>query len=193
MTSEPGRRKRGAETTVAILDVTVELLTETGYGNLTIDAVAERAGASKATIYRRWSSKSDLVVAAISTVIVPVDVADQGDFVTEFRSYLIDRFAIYGNESGRRLVAALIGAAPTDLELGEALRTWLAGTRRSTIALLERGRARGDVRTDVDLASIVTLVSAPLLHRGVVEQSLPDLALVDDIVTLVAAAVAPPP
>src|SRR5436190_319637 len=63
--TEDGRVRRGAARTEALLDATLELLPEVGYERLTIDAVAARAGASKATIYRRFDGKRELVVAAL--------------------------------------------------------------------------------------------------------------------------------
>ncbi len=57
---------RGEARTDAILDSALELMAATGYDRLTMDAVASRAGASKATIYRRWPGKSELVTAALA-------------------------------------------------------------------------------------------------------------------------------
>ncbi|GAA3555422.1 TetR/AcrR family transcriptional regulator [Microlunatus spumicola] len=65
MTSEPARRRRGSELEGALLDAAWEELQTAGYGGLTFEAVAERAGTSKPVLYRRWPTKSDLVVAAM--------------------------------------------------------------------------------------------------------------------------------
>ena len=61
-----------------MLNVALELLAEIGYDKLTIDAVAERAHASKATIYRRWSNKAELVVEALGTQQPNFEVLDTG-------------------------------------------------------------------------------------------------------------------
>jgi AcrR family transcriptional regulator len=64
----PQRRRRGEELEAALLEATWEELTEVGYGALTFDGVAQRAGTSRTVVYRRWATKRDLVEAAISYV-----------------------------------------------------------------------------------------------------------------------------
>ncbi len=195
MTKRPGSvlagRRRGAETTEAILHAALDELSRRGYAALTMDGIAERAGASKATLYRRWANKQELLLEAASLVIRPIDAPDLGDFSAELRHHLRARLALYDNERGRRLVAALIGAAPTDPDLSDALRHWLDGVSASTRAIIERGQQRGDVRLDVDRGTIATLVSGPMIYRAIVEQDAPDADLVDQLVALVTAAVSP--
>ncbi len=75
-------RPRKPETDAAILDAALAMFGEVGYEGMTVEAVAARAGVGKATIYRRWSSKDDLVIAAIQEVLTSVEVPDLGDLRT---------------------------------------------------------------------------------------------------------------
>ena len=111
-------RREGADE--EILAVTLELLREKGYRELTVDAVAERAGVAKTTVYRRWPSKGDLVAAAIAPLALPEDAAsllretarllDGVDDVGVIRAIVQPR---------RRKLAEVVGdAARADEELG---------------------------------------------------------------------------
>src|SRR5260370_17176789 len=89
----PGRMSGGpvlqTEVTDAITNAFFEELAEVGYGRLSIDAVARRAGVGKAAIYRRWKSKLDITVALISKVAVgAIDVPDTGTLHDDVREYL---------------------------------------------------------------------------------------------------------
>src|SRR5260370_35342567 len=84
---KPGR-PRSAQAHKAILDATLELLAEEGFQGLSIEEVAARAGAGKTTIYRRWSSKEELVMEAIRQVQIEVPVMDTGNFRNDLAALL---------------------------------------------------------------------------------------------------------
>ena len=75
-------RPRKPETDAAILDAALAVFGEAGYEGMTVEAVAARAGVGKATIYRRWSSKDDLIIGAIQEVLTSVEVPAMGDLRT---------------------------------------------------------------------------------------------------------------
>jgi len=62
----------------AILDATLALLAEAGVGGMTVDAVAARAGVGKATVYRHWGSRAELIVEAISSLVTDDEAVDRG-------------------------------------------------------------------------------------------------------------------
>src|SRR4051794_33161402 len=80
-------RPRDQRAEGAILDATVALVGEVGFGNLTVDAVAARAGVGKATIYRRWASKEELVIAAVTCLRHGVEAPDTGSVVDDLAGY----------------------------------------------------------------------------------------------------------
>ncbi|MEU0368860.1 helix-turn-helix domain-containing protein [Streptomyces sp. NPDC006283] len=106
----PGR-PREERVTRAVLDAVVALVAECGMSALTMDAVAARAGVSKPAMYRRWSTKQDLVIAAAELRIGPLSVPDMGHFRAELRAVLTARMEAYGQPGGDRLLAGAIGAA----------------------------------------------------------------------------------
>lgn len=184
----PGR-PREERVTGAVLNAVVDLVTEQGIGAVTMDAVAARAGVSKPAIYRRWPTKQDLIIAAAETRIGVLSVPDLGDFRAELRFILATRLEAYRLPGSDRLIAGLIGAAA---ETGAVRGQYAEYTERitsETRRILERGIARGEVRPDTDVRAAATLVAAPLLFRLIVEQELPDAALVDTLVDLVSRAV----
>lgn len=162
-------------------------------GALTMDAVATRAGVSKPAVYRRWSTKQDLVIAAAESRVGPLDVADLGDFRAELRAVLTARMEAYRQPGVDRLLAGVIGAAAEGGAVREAFGAYAARVTRETRRVLERGVVRGDVRPDVDVATAVTLVASSLLFRLVAEQRMPDDALVESVVDLIGRAVAARP
>ncbi|MFJ7962672.1 TetR/AcrR family transcriptional regulator [Streptomyces sp. NPDC096324] len=185
----PGR-PRQEHVTAAVLDAVVALVTESGMGALTMDAVAARAGVSKPAMYRRWPTKQDLVIAAAESRIGSLSVPDMGDFRAELRAVLTARMEAYRQPGVARLLAGVIGASAEAGAEPAAYRAYTARVMSQTRHLLERGVARGEVRSDVDLADASTLVAASLVFRMVGEQRLPDEALVDSMVDMIARAVA---
>ncbi|EFE79376.1 TetR/AcrR family transcriptional regulator [Streptomyces filamentosus] len=185
----PGR-PRQEHVTQAVLDAVVDLVSESGMAALTMDAVAARAGVSKPAVYRRWSTKQDLVIAAAESRIGPLEVADLGDFRSELRAVLTARMATYRQPGVDRLLAGVIGAAAEEGAVRAAFGAYATRVTSETRHVLERGIARGDVRPDADVDATVTLVASSLLFRLVAEQRMPDEALVESVVDLIGRAVA---
>lgn len=173
----------------AVLDAVVDLVAESGMGALTMDAVAARAGVSKPAMYRRWSTKQDLVIAAAESRIGALSVPDMGDFRAELHAVLSARARAYRQPGVGRLLAGVIGAAAEAGAEPSAYRAYTERVMSETRHLLERGLARGDVRPDADLGAAATLVAASLVFRMVGEQQVPDDALVESVVELISRAV----
>ena len=105
-----------------ILDAALEVLAEVGYDRLTMDAVAQRAKASKATLYRRWNSKATLVVDALATQKATPPVPDTGDLRTD----LLTAFCGMGGLTDHDTTAtfgAVMTALSTDPEFAAEFRT----------------------------------------------------------------------
>src|SRR4051794_15496188 len=108
-------RPQEPERTRAILDATIELLADVGYEALTMDAVATRAKSSKATIYRRWRDKRELVVAALEhlTLDQPV-VPPPADNLREDLLNLVRSQRQLMLSADRRIYTGLLHAAQSD-------------------------------------------------------------------------------
>ncbi|MER5443749.1 TetR/AcrR family transcriptional regulator [Streptomyces sp. NPDC002790] len=184
----PGR-PRQEHVTNAVLQAVVELVAEEGMGALTMDAVATRAGVSKPAMYRRWPTKQDLIIAAAESRVGTLTVPDMGDFTAELRAVLMERVRAYRQPGVGRLLAGVIGAAAEAGAGREAFRAYVTRVTSETRHLLERGIARGDVRPDVPIADVTTLIASSLVFRLVAEQRPPEKELVDSVVDLIGRAV----
>ena len=143
--------KRGQARSQAILDATIELLAEVGYDRMTMDTVALRARASKATIYRHWPDKTALVLEALRRrgALVP-ELADTGSLRGDLELYVRESVAATAGIDGR-LVVGLLAVASRDPELASVLAQQLHEEQLPGIAaLVDRARERGEVRRDVD-------------------------------------------
>jgi AcrR family transcriptional regulator len=170
-TSENGSRARGRPRSErshqAIIDATNELLVERGFADLTMDEVAERAGVSKATIYRRWPSKGTLVFEAFSVDFLARQArTDSGslkkDLTARLRSWVR---VVNGTVTGRTL-ASLLAEAQRDDELAVIWRDrFIRPVREESTAIVKRAVARGELsqRTDPDV--LLDLLYGPLYHR----------------------------
>jgi AcrR family transcriptional regulator len=160
-------RHRSAAADEAILAATVELLRESGYRGLTMSAVIERSGVSSATLYRRWSTKQALVVAALRTIAADPCPPDTGSLAGDLE-LLVKRIAkaIAGRDS---LYGALSTEVPEDDEVRAMNREAFIEPRLEQVRqILDRAEARGELgeRPADDVA--LSLVTGPLYHRALV-------------------------
>ena len=150
-----------------ILGAALETLCAVGYDRLTMDAIATASKASKATLYRRWSTKGELVVDALVRAKDAPDVVDidtgalRGDLVesTCHDKGLNDAMTV-------SLFAGLVSALQHDADFAAAFQSrFLAPKIASAVEILERARARGEIGADVDLDLMATVLPAVVLHR----------------------------
>lgn len=175
MTTTPARG-RIAERDRQLLDATLEVLADTGYDRLNLDLVVARARASKATLYRRWPSKANLVVAAFGHAVGHAgDVPDSGSLRDELL-YAVSQIC---NEMRRLgdLIAALMPEMRRNPELGAAFdQQFIQPRYRAVAEIFRRAAERGELREDVDLDLVWDLVPGLLLYRTLS----PDRTLTDD-------------
>ena len=158
-------RPRRPEADRAILAAVVDLLAEHGYRGVTMEGVAQTAGVGKATVYRRWPSKSAMVVDAIRACAdescpIPDTGATRDDLVL-FLAGLAD--ALRSSDAGRTL-PALVFELAREPELALAFREGFLAQRRSLLLdALRRGIQRGELRPDLDL-DVVADALAGVLH-----------------------------
>jgi AcrR family transcriptional regulator len=187
----PGR-PRSVEADRAILEAALVEYAARGLDGLTVDAVAARAGVGKATIYRRYPCKMDLVMAAaeaISTERAPVPRGDgiRADLLTVLRHL---RHLLLDTPAGPS-VRQLVADAPSHPDLARAHRAFIAERRAGTRRLVEQAIARGELRAVADPDVVCDLAVAPLFHRYlVVGAPMPDVFL-DAVVDAVVRAFAP--
>jgi AcrR family transcriptional regulator len=146
-----------------------ELLAEIGYDRLTMDAVATRAQASKATLYRHWTGKADLVVSAVkrrpnADNLLP----DTGNLRDDLRG-LMDSFRCKISSSDGSLFLGILKAMQDDPDLATAMRDRMqAQWAPINEQLMTRAAARGEVHPGIDSELPISACLAELHHRHVV-------------------------
>lgn len=158
-------RPRDPRIDAAILRATADLLVEIGYANLTMAAVAERAATTKTALYRRWSSKAELVYAAAAPG-KPISVARASDDIVTDLRMIIDRTrATCTSPVARAALPGLVVDMATDPSLkigsGERIGALIEGFR----ARLALGVQRGEVRADVDAERLTEVIGGATLMR----------------------------
>jgi len=138
-----------------------------GYGRLSIDAVAKRAGVGKAAIYRRWASKLDMTVALTSAVAVAaIDVPDTGTLRGDIRQYLDNACEAIAHPLARHIIPDLLAEATRNPALADALVPTLRTPRRAKAAVLfQRAVKRGELAADSDLEMCMDFLAGPLYWR----------------------------
>jgi AcrR family transcriptional regulator len=185
----PGR-PRSEQAEQAIIEATLDLFAEQGFEGVCVEAVAARAGVGKATIYRRWSSKSELVVDAIAAVKPPLVHPDTGNVRDDLVEVLVAGYGRRAEPVTARLLVGLCMELQRNPEIGQLYRERLAGPRRQVIiGILQRGIDRGELRADITVEDAVDLLVGPLFYRQLVGAQAPDRAAIRRLVDLVVAGV----
>jgi len=159
-------RPRSAAAGEAILTATLSLLAEGGFGGLTTDAIAARAGVSKATIYRRWNSKEAVVLAALETLASEVPTPDAGSLAGDLAELARGLVAVFSDEKTGGLVGAVVDQMTLSADFAATMRQgFLRARRAAALQVLERARERGELGRDTDLELAVDLLAAPFYYR----------------------------
>ena len=153
-----------------ILDATIAVVAELGYDRLTMDAVATAAKASKATLYRRWQTKAELVVDAISRAKgcpMPEEV-DTGSLRGDLISMACGDGG-FTDELPMSVIAGLLTAMHRDPELQKAFKErFLAPRLAITNGVYERAVRRGEIAADVDIDLLSETLPAVIIHHAFV-------------------------
>ena len=162
-------RKRDHTRDPEILDAALEVLAETGYDGMTIDMVAARAKAGKATLYRRWASKSELVLDAVACMkSTDVDLASppdtgtlRGDLVA-----LVKTPTIRESERKLKVMAGIVSMIARDPELASAAQEALVEPRAAANRIIfQRAIDRGEIPADVDIDRLCLIGPALVAYR----------------------------
>src|SRR5215470_5379839 len=170
----PGR-PRSEQADKAIIDAALSLFAESGPEGLCIERVAARAGVGKATIYRRWPGKEDLLLDAIAALKTPLP-EPAGRSV---REDLVTLLGAMGQETAdprrARQFALLLGEGAKYPRLMARYVETVVEPRREVIrAVLRRGMSTGELRPDLDVdAALFMLIGAVIARRGHEQQAIP--------------------
>jgi AcrR family transcriptional regulator len=161
-------RPRSERAHKAILEAAGELLLQSGLDSVGMDAIAMRAGVSKATIYRWWGSKELLALDALYETWAAAGPATRrsGTLRGELLGLVRPWVRIVAEGSSARILIALMAAARDDPEFGEAYRARFVQPRRDQArAVFARAIARGEIEADTDVEVALDLLWGPFYHR----------------------------
>jgi AcrR family transcriptional regulator len=165
-----------------ILDATLVVLAEVGYDRLTMDAVATRAKASKATLYRRWNNKVSLVIESLLSTKDTPELPDTGSL----RGDLMGVFCGMGGLVDPNTVstfASVLTAISRDADFAEAFRREVIGPKIAlSRSIWARARQRGELRDDIDIALFEPALAGIVLHRVFIMGEQPDADLITRVI-----------
>ena len=174
MTAEQERPRRGRprdpETDRAILDAALELFVEKGAEGTSMQAIAARAGVGKLTVYRRWSTKEELIAQAVETArgdIPEQSVEDSAATVPEMVENAVPAAAAAIAEPGfRAVLAQMLGSAQTHPRIMEACwEHYILPRRRAAAALLVRAVEEGLVEPGADFDALTDMMVGAVVYR----------------------------
>ncbi len=177
---------RGERARERVLAAALDVLTDHGMPGFTMEAVAVRAGASKATVYRHWRTRAALLVDAMDRALPPFPPAT-GDLRGDLVEILSRLEAHLGGQAFPRLMAAFVDAAERDPGLA-GLQFRITESRREPVrALLAAARDRGEIPASADLEIAVDLLAGPAFYRRLIaHRPFPDAhaaAVVDHVLS----------
>jgi AcrR family transcriptional regulator len=180
---EPRRgRPRDPACGEAIIDATIDVLVSDGYDRLTMERVAAQAGVGKATLYRRWSSKAELVLDALATLKPSIDGIDSGSLDGDIAA-LVAASCSPTSQRTTQVMVSICSAIGREPELLIGFRTRFTEPRIARIrAILERARTRGELDENVDIEMAASLVPSLMLQHAILTGAPADRSYAEQVV-----------
>ena len=185
--AKPTGRPRSDASRAAILKAAYGILREAGFAGFTVEGVAARAGAGKATIYRWWQTKGTLAIEAFLVALTPrMDVRHEStSAISDLRAQVHHAAGIYRGRAGQ-LLRELIALGQEDSATGKGLRADFVEPRRQTaLRLLQRAQESGEIPRSTDISVLADALWGPIFHRLLVSHMPIDRAFVEKLLDLV--------
>lgn len=176
-----------ADVTEAITEAVLDELAESGYGRLSMEAVAKRAGVGKSALYRRWPSKQDMVISVIATFSVGLaPTPDTGSLREDVRAALRALLDWLTHPRFSRIFPDLIAESGRNPALASAMFESVGEPRRRIgAAMLHRAVARGELPADVDMEMALDAIGALIYWRLVVRRAELEPGYLDSVTDLI--------
>jgi AcrR family transcriptional regulator len=185
-------RPREARADRAIVTATLELMAEHGVHALRMDDVAERAGVGKATIYRRYRSKDQLVTDAVGALVSEIEIPDSGSTRTDLLALMREAVELYSGSLAAGLMPTVIDEMSRNPEFAAVARDRVLTARRAALhSVFDRGVLRGDLRGDLDVELALDVLGGAVFYRLLVTGGPIDERLAENVVDLILRGFAP--
>ena len=189
-------RPRETRADRAIRTAALELMAKHGVGALRVDDVARRAGVGKATIYRRYRSKDELVTKAVGALVdEQIEIPDSGSTRQDLLVLMREAVELYsGGTLAAKLMPSVVDEIRRNAELAAIARDRFLTRRRAALGVVfERGIERGDLRPDIDVDFALDVLAGPLFYRLLITGGPIDERLAQAVVELIVRGFAPAP
>jgi AcrR family transcriptional regulator len=188
--ARPGSRTVGRPREVradrAIRAATLALMAEQGVQALRMGDVATRAGVGKATIYRRYRSKDELVTDAVGGLVSEISVPDTGSTRRDLLALMNEAVELYSNSLAAGLMPTVVDEMSRNPGFAEIARDrFLTGRRAALREVFQRGVDRGDLRRDLDVELALDVLGGPLFYRLMITGGPIDARLASNVVELI--------
>jgi AcrR family transcriptional regulator len=169
----PHRRDENAR--LAVLHAADDLLVEHGFGGVTIEGIAARAGVAKQTIYRWWPSKVDILLdTLIDDASSQLAIPESGSAVENARRYLRNLAHFVTKEPAGKVLLALIGEAQHDPAMARTFhQRYLDPQRQNERAMLQRAITAGELSADLDIDACLDALCGPIVYRALTGVPIP--------------------
>lgn len=176
MITSPSSLRRSESSRRATLEAALELCTERGYGRVTVEAIAARAGVSKKTIYRWWPSKSAVLLEAFTEALVQAaPSADTDDIAADLRTHVNGAVGVLSVPPFGPAYAGILSELHHDDDLAETVRTQLIEPRfEEVVVRLRVAQERGQIPPGADLRLAVEMLYGPVYYRHVLRKPMQD-------------------
>jgi TetR/AcrR family transcriptional regulator of autoinduction and epiphytic fitness len=149
----------------AILQATLDELGEVGYGAMSIESIAARAGVGKATVYRHWRGKLDLLESALHTVKQDIEIPAEGSVRERITAFLHALASFLANSELSACMPALVSASQYDESVREFQTRFNRSRRQQLVDLVAQGIASGELDGHLDPVFAAEMLASPLFYR----------------------------
>jgi AcrR family transcriptional regulator len=148
-----------------VLATTLELLTESGVGGLTVDEVSRRSGVAKTTIYRHWPDRSALILDACSQMAADEEAPDTGSLEGDLTAILSNIAQLLGTARWASILPSIVDVAERDPNFAEIHSTIQRGHAAPIKQALDRAAVHGEIAATVDRSAMTAALMGPLFYR----------------------------
>ncbi|MFD0023585.1 TetR/AcrR family transcriptional regulator [Streptomyces sp. NPDC058382] len=184
MITSPSSLRRSESSRRATLEAALALCTEKGYGRVTVEAIAARAGVSKKTIYRWWPSKSAVLLEAFTEALVQATpFTDTGDIAKDLWTHVTGAVNVLSVPPFGPAYAGILSEVHHDDQLAETVRTQLIEPRfEAAVNRLRSAQTQGQIPPGADLRLAVEMLYGPVYYRHVLRKPMQDAEAVATLV-----------
>src|SRR5690625_5248100 len=170
-TSRGPGRPRSKKSHEAILSATRDILMDEGVHELSIEGVATKAGVGKATIYRHWKSKEELISEAIGTIADEIEIPDTGNAINDFTAVLqgmvdITADTIQANTDAFKKILSGLMNSPTLMEVYK--EQFIIPRREALKQIIEKGIKRGEINDNINIDHLIDIIGGSYFYSIII-------------------------